>query len=288
MRATTCGLATAAEIPACLALLPETRDKAAHWLIARRGGAFVGAAAVVWREAADPGGFPLWIRTPAEHRREGVGRALLAAAEDLVRAETNGLWSMDPVPDASDAAQFMLSTGFAPTVRELRFQADIARMLDNLSGIIGRARARGGVPDFEIVGLASAPLEPLAWLLSRSLGGGPLATMDGARRRLGRRDGDDRDRSLVAIRDGNIAGVLLWRVDAGIAVIDAKVVAEAWRGSWVNLLMMATALEQGLSEGLSQLRFHCLETVRDTMTLARRAEARTVLSQALYRRPIAA
>ena len=286
MPATTCARATAAEIPACLALLPETRDKVAHWLIACRGGAFVGAAAVVWREAADPGGFPLWIRTPAEHRRTGVGRALLAAAEDLVRDETNGLWSMDPVTDDSDAAGFLAATGFTAAARELHFQADIARMLETLHRLIGRASARGGVSGVKIVGLASAPLEPLAWLLSRSLGGGPLASMDGARRRLGRTDGDDRDRSLVAMRGGDIAGAILWRVEAGLAVVDARVVAEAWRGSWLNLLMLEAGLRQGLAEGLAEVRFHCEDTVRDTVMLARRAEARTVLSRARYRRPI--
>jgi hypothetical protein len=79
-----------------------------------------------------------------------------------------------------------------------------------------------------------------------------------------------------------LAGAILWRVVDGVAHVDARVVAPRWRGGWTNLLLLEAGLVAGLAEGLTRMRFHCDDTVRDTISLARRCAADELESGAYY------
>ncbi len=270
----TVDLASDAEARACLALLPEARGAGAELLIARCDGVLAGAAAIGWQSWSRPSGFPTQIHVVPSHRRLGVGRRLLAAAADLAREETDGLWSFAPSPDDAPAAAFMTACGCRRMKRRHHFEGDLGALLADITPLLDRLRRRPAFQAPAIVPLAEAPLDEIAWLVSRELGGGPMGAM--ARLRHETRAGSA-DRSQAAITQGEVAGVILWRRDADDgATVSARVVGARWRGGPVNLLLLEAGLRAGQAEGVARVRFHCDEDVVDTLALARRAQAREV------------
>jgi hypothetical protein len=75
---------------------------------------------------------------------------------------------------------------------------------------------------------------------------------------------------------------MLWRAEDGAAVVDARVVAPAWRGDWPNLLLLESGARQARAEGLERLQFHCDDDVADTLSLARRCGAREMPPKARF------
>jgi hypothetical protein len=87
---------------------------------------------------------------------------------------------------------------------------------------------------------------------------------------------------MLAMLDGEPAGVLLWRAQDDVAIVDVNVVSKRWRSGWPNLLMLEKALLRGQEIGLQHIRFHCDETVIDTKNLARRGEGEEIDRKARY------
>jgi GNAT superfamily N-acetyltransferase len=259
------------EVPACLAVLPEIGGVPAEFLIARMNGEFAGAAAVLWANWAEPAGFNFAVRVFEAARTRGVGRALVAAAAKLADGETDGLWSSQAIPPASAAARFLESCGFEPRRREHYFRAGVANMLDHIGPLARRYRGHGHIPDdAEVVSLsnAEAQLEEIAWLIAREFNTSPIVNVQTLRRRLG----ETGDHSLIARLGGEVAGVLLWHIQDGIAVADVRVVSKRWRSGWPNLLLMESGLQLARDLGLQEMKFFCDETLNDTMKLAKRGE----------------
>ena len=282
-----CALALPSEAPACLALVPEAHGLAPEWLIARRDGAFAGAAALFWRSWSTPGGFPLWLRVPEVHQKQGVGRALVEAARALARGETAGLWSMTPVADGSPAAAFLTACGFDARRREHHFQADIAIMLSVVSAKAEQARARGGAAArAELVDLTERHLEAVSWLISGEMGGGPLANLRGARQRMASPKGEHWRGSQVALVDGEVAGAILWRMEQGVGVVDMAVVAERWRREHLTVIMMERCMALCLAEGVTQGRFHTQDSVENTFGVSRRLQSNATSTEARYYCPL--
>ena len=276
-------LASEAEAPACLALLPEAQGVPVELLIARRGGAFAGAAALYWRSWFQPSGFPVLVHVLPLERRRGVGRQLLAEAALLAAAETDGLWALKAARSDSLEALFMQACGFVPRRQQHHFQARIAALLEHISPLTARLRTHGRVPEgVRIAPLSDAPLEEVGWLVSAELGGGPMEALQRLRRRGASPDADPLDRSLAIMKDDHVAGVMLWRLEQGLAMVDARVVSPRWRNGWPNLLLLEASLLRARDEGVTEFRFYCDETVRDTLRLAQRAAAAEVASDALY------
>jgi hypothetical protein len=212
-----------------------------------------------------------------------VGRRLLREAAALASRETDGLWSLKAAQPDSPEALFMQACGFVPHRRQHHFQARINVLLEHLSPLVARLRARGRVPaDVRIASLADAPLEEVGWLVSAELGGGPIEALQRLRLRGGAADSDPLDRSLAVLHDGHVAGVMLWRLNDGIATVDARVVAPRWRNGWPNLLLLEASLLRARAERVTDFRFYCDDTVRDTLRLAQRAAAIEVRNDALY------
>src|SRR5665213_1817643 len=209
------------EAPACLALLPEILGAPAEFLIARSNGAFAGAAAVLWANWAEPAGFRVQLRVLKSARGRGIGRQLVAAAAELADGETEGLWSLQAAPPESPEAKFLQACRFAPRKREHYFQIGVARMLDHIGPIAQRYRARGHMPEeAEIVFLSEVDgsLDEVAWLIAREFNSSPFVNLQ----TLNRRRADGADRSLIARIDGELVGVLLWRVEDGVVILEAR------------------------------------------------------------------
>jgi GNAT superfamily N-acetyltransferase len=264
------------EARACLALLPEAHGAPVELLLARLDGAFAGAAGVHWQSWTKPAGFPASLCVLPPYRRKGVGRALVTALADLVGEETDGLWSHTRIEPDGEAERFLLAVGAVARRRQYHFDGEVRRLLDHIAPLAARLRRGDDAGDIAIVPLAEAPLEEIGWLISSELGGGPSTALRRVRARAAmsagaEADGQGRDRSMAAIRDGEVAGVLIWRVDDdGAAVIDARIVAPSRRGGAVNLSLLEAGLLRGREEGIERMRFHCDDAVPDTIKLARR------------------
>jgi GNAT superfamily N-acetyltransferase len=277
------GRAQEAEAAACLALLPEARQLPAELLIARRDGALAGAAAVVWRSWAKPGGFPTLVHVLPQVRRRGVGRALMTAAQALTRSEAEGLWSLESVELDGPAAGFLTACGFEPARRQAFFQARTAAMRERLGPLLERLRSRGRIPaDARVVPLREAPLEEVGWLVSKEFGGGPFSALNRLAARNRNTGISTEDKSQVLLHDGRVGAVVLARMDYGVGVVDARVVAPGLRGDWASALVLEQVLTRAEAESVAEFRFHCDETVLDTLHVARRAGARQTATKALF------
>jgi GNAT superfamily N-acetyltransferase len=283
MRMITITRADESEVPAALALLPEARQMPAELLLARHDGRLAGAAAVMWRSWATPGGFPLQVQVIPEMRRQGVGRRLVEAAIKLARGETPGLWSLEPTPIEGPAAAFLTACGFSIGRHQRSFQATGQALRANVAPALARMSARGRVPtDGRVVPLAEAPLEAVSWLVSAEFGGGPFRALQNLAGRVAERGISTEDMSQVVMQGDKVAAVLLARMDYGVAVIDARVVAPDARGGWAGALQLDAILQWGLKRGVAEFRFQCDDDVRDTLALARRSDARELEQKALF------
>ncbi len=278
----TVAMAPETEAAACLALLPEAAGAPVELLVAKRAHAVVGAAAVWWRNDSDPAGFPLSIHVLPPERRRGIGRRLLDAAIDLALDDALGFWSRAAALDGAPDAAFLVACGFQPRRREHHFEAAIDALLADVRPKAGRLRDRGRVPnDVRIVPLAEAPLEEVGRLLSRELGSVPARATERLRRRANAPD-DIADRSRVAMRGGEVEGAILWKIENGVAIVEARVVHPRNRGGWLNVVLLEDGLARGKAEGLERLRFHCDDTIRDTLSLAKRCDAVEAEPRAYY------
>jgi hypothetical protein len=228
-------------------------------------------------ELVETGGLPVSVHVVPTERRRGVARRLLEAAADLSSEETDGLWTFNAYDEDDVATLFVEASGFQRQRRVHYFQARIDDLLGNIGPLLARSRRRGaGAAPLIIEPLGDAPLDEIGWLVSAELGGGPAAA---AARMRAQTAPDSRvnDRSQVARAGDAVAGVILWRIDPDdVAVVDARVVAAPWRGGATNLSLLEAGLLRGKAEGLTEVRFHCDDTIRDTLSLARRAQAREI------------
>ena len=271
--------ASESEAPACLALLPQLKGAPAEFLIAREDGVLAGAAGLAWRSWSDPPGMPLSIEVLPLARRRGVGRRLFEAAAALAAGETQGLWSPRPSAPDSVEALFLQACGFRRQRRRMHFESSTDALLDHVRPLAERLQATGRLPpDARIVPAAEAPLDELGWLVSAEFGGGPFEAAD----LLRHKSANAADRSLALICGQTLIGAVMWRIEDGVGVVEALLVAPGWRGGWPNLVLLQAGLERGKGEGYETFRFDCDETVLHTMELARRCGAREVARADLY------
>ena len=217
----------------------------------------------------------------------GVARALLQEATVLAAKDTEGFWSASPVHADSDAAGFMQACGFHPRRSTHYFRARFDVFSQHLTPLLNRLKAHGRIPqNARLAPLSEAPLEDISWLVSTEFGGGPFRTLHGLQRRSQGAIAELNDRSVALLHDEEVAGVMLWKVEdrdgRPTAVVEARVVAPRWRNGWPNLVMLESVIVQGQAEGLAEFIFHCDDTVRDTLSLARRSAAVEIDQNSLY------
>ena len=270
------------EKPACIALMPRLPASATEWLIARRDGGFAGAAGIMWESSRKPGGFPLEVRVLARHRRRGVGRKLVGAAVTLTEGEADGIWSFDALPLSSPEASFAEACGFSAERREFHYVVDNETLLNDTRAIAERMRTRGRIPESAEVRYlreGGAPLDEIAWLISKEFGSHPMANLDA----LLRCSQDPDDHSLYVRVNDELVAAMLFHVEGELAVVDVRVAAKRWRNGWPNLVMLENALSWAKAAAVTKARMFCDEGVHDTINLARRGGEMVDVKARFYR-----
>lgn len=273
--------ADAAALPACFALLPALAGVEAVMLTARDAeGTLLGAAGVLWRGWNVPAGMPAWVEVLPDSRRRGVGRALLAGLARLAAAESDWLWAILPVDEASDAAAFARACGAQARKRHFFFEARGSAFTDDMGSVVARLRRAGRIPaDLTMTVLSEANIEQVKWLIAERMEAPPPRMDQLLARGLAEPPETapvDRERSCVLVTgDGSVAGALLVRRVPGedASEVVCNVVDPRWRNGWANPMLLHAFTARSLAHGIDRMRFSCDEDVRDTIRLARRSGA---------------
>lgn len=270
-----------------LLLPPAFAAGAAETLVALSGaGAILGAVAIGWGHAlsrqGEPACFPVLVHVVPSARRQGIGRALVAAAAAHCRADADGIRTWSAVANGSEAAAFLTAVGFARHRRMLFFETDGAAfhaMVERLRA--GLERAGRIAAGSRIAALHEAPAKAVVALLAADFPA-PAAEI---LRRLQRAEPDsfDLDRSVALFVGEELAGGLLYSWNDGLPAIDALAVAPSFRNTSAVVLLLTAATRNGLDGGATRFRFSCGEDNRDTIKLARRCGAKAIRVEAEYR-----
>jgi GNAT superfamily N-acetyltransferase len=235
-------------------------------------GEIVGVAAIAWQSWGIPPAFPLWIHVCEAWRRQGIARALLRHAARDCREDIDRLCSWTALEESSAAAAFARAVGFEVARRKLYFEAEGEPLLSAISPIYERLRAAGRIPaDARVVTLRDAPYARVARLVSETFDSRydyALAAVHGPESQ-----GYDRDSSVVLLLGGTVCGALLYRWSDSVAEIGVNVVAPHVRRRWANVALLYQATRNGFNRGGRRVRFHCDDTVTDTVNIARRIGA---------------
>jgi GNAT superfamily N-acetyltransferase len=265
-----------AEWRICRMLLPETFAYAASrsYLLALREEAprVVGAAS--FRSAPDSVGH-LRLHVVPGFRRRGVGSQLLAQA---AAGGPRTVWGTAEILSEPAAEQFCECNGLERVESLTTVEAEIAGMREYL----GRLRARLSLPPgARVVPLVHAPLEQVAALHARLVAHeGELSPW---RARVANTPG--MERSIVAMLEDRVVGILLWDLEADTAVVRSRAVSPEHRSGWVNVMLQAEALDAGWAAGVRRVRFFYTDSNRDTRKLAARFQAEVVTVVARFVRP---
>jgi hypothetical protein len=92
------------------------------------------------------------------------------------------------------------------------------------------------------------------------------------------------DISPVVMIDDRVAGILLGELEGATAVVRSRVVVPGYHGSWVNVMLLAEALDIGWAGGGRRARFSYTDSNRDTQKLAIRFRAEVTSVIARFRR----
>ncbi|HLK19915.1 MAG TPA: GNAT family N-acetyltransferase [Bryobacteraceae bacterium] len=247
----------------CRMLLPETFHNAAarNYLIGIRDEAPRIVSAAAYRQTPDAITH-LRIHVVPAFRRQGVGSRIV---ERLAR---EGVGSMSGVAEMETAAKtFCERNGFDLKESLTTVEAEMAEMKE----FTGRLRARLQLPPgARVIPLEQAPVDQVASLHAQHVAQeGELNQWRGLLAQS-----PEMNISPVAMLDGQVAGILLGKVEGDTAVVETRVVAPGRYGSWVNATLLAEALAIGWAHGARRARFSYTDSNHDTQKLARRLGAK--------------
>jgi hypothetical protein len=232
----------------------------------------------VLRNTTHPG-FRCLVRVLPEHRRQGIGRALIAAVQaEARRWNLPYLHAWHPVDAHGAEAAALQALGFRTLSLMHHFVGSTERSLLASARLEASLRARraeqGGVV---VAPLHTVPRDQVVSLYQRQLGGSGEAIGQHIAQVLG----DEAARALsVAAWDGQrVHGFLLLALKSGMPHADFWVTEPDQRHGWVAALMLHESLRRLAAAGFTQHRFHCNEHVRATMNFARRSQAECVALQ---------
>ena len=276
-----------AEARACRMLLPEmfTPSQAPDLLVAVAETAprLAGALALGWHPDPKDGALQVLLHVVPSWRRRGVGRALIEAA--VARCRAPRLRALQPVPAESDAAAFLSASGFGEFDLILYFETDGAAFLADMQSIKQRLQRTGRVPGgASVVRLRDAPPQPVADLVSRHFPRSPAQIM--ARLDPSSPAAYDLHNSVALLLDGAVRGALIYNWNGGLPIIEIRVVDQALRGGWANVLLLEQATRHGIECGATRFQFFADTHVTDTMALARRAGAVLIKTERHFWRPV--
>lgn len=227
---------------------------------------------------------------PAVFRRRGIGSALLDGLVALARSK--GFERLSAMPEAEevrDAEPFLTARGFATFDRLTTFEARIDAMAAWLSERRRWLLERGAIPSgARIVLLPEAPIEPVALLHARAIGGDRAQLLDAFRKLAQLPQG--RDTSVLLV-DGIVRGFHQCEFKDDLSATFAIAVDESLRAGggdagWASLLLLAERVEACIGSTVVRARFSCLSNARATLRLAQVFDAEVVARRPLLVRTI--
>jgi GNAT superfamily N-acetyltransferase len=252
------------EWPICRMLLPETfaNPTSRSYLLGVRDEAPRIVAAASYRPAPESL-TNLRMHVVPAFRRQGVGSQIV---EYLA---VNGARSISGIAelDKELAAEAFCSRNRFERVESLTtVEAAMSEMRDYTS----RLRARFELPaGAQIVPLSEAPVDQVAALHAQHVAQeGELNQWRGLVAHT-----PEMNISPVVMIDGCVAGILLGKLEGATAVVHTRVVAPGYHGSWVNVMLLAEALDIGWAHGARRARFSYTDSNQDTQKLAKRFRA---------------
>ena len=268
---------------ACRMLLPD-KPGVVGWsqlLVAKDAatGAILGAAKGM-PVRMESGQFQLRIavHVPKPFRRRGVATALVEQLAAHGREQGFESLSVLLEPEERDGAlPFLGASGFQTIDRMTTFEARVER--GGAAWLCERRRwliDRGEIPaTAEIVPLSAAPIQAVAELHARSIGGA-AAYLAASLADLARSP-DGRD-TVVLLIDGVVRGYHRREIKGDLVTTHALAVTEDLRGGgassgWAGLLLLADRAEEYMKQGVVRSRFSCLSNVRPTLRLAKISQA---------------
>ena len=281
------------EARACRLLLPEMFDahQAPELLVAvlhdkeaPEKSRLVGAAGIA--PGYGPGrGSALLVHVTPSFRRRGVGRALIEAAVASCRGRSAVLRALRPVPEESQAAQFLAACGFERIDRIVHFEVDGLPFYADILAVRQRLESHRRIPqNARIVKLCDADPDAVTDLVCRS-----IETSRAYVRSRFRRDCAnpyDTQNSVVLKVDDEVRGALIYNWSGGAPMIEVRAVDSSLRGSWANALMLEEATRNAKERGALRFRFFASDKLTETMSLARRAHADEIRIELQYARPV--
>jgi N-acetylglutamate synthase-like GNAT family acetyltransferase len=178
--------------------------------------------------------------------------------------------------DRDGALPFLGARGFQTVDQMSTFEARVERMAAWLFERRCWLIDRGEIPaTARIVPLSEAPIEAVAELHARSIGG--VAPHLAASLTELARSPDGRD-TVVLLIDGVVRGYHRVEIKGDLSTTHALAVTEDLRGGgagsgWAGLFLLADRVEECTRRGVLRSRFSCLSTVRPTLRLAKIFEA---------------
>ena len=281
------------EARACRLLLPEMFDahQAPELLVAVLHDVeapdmprLVGAAGIA--PSYGPGrGSSLFVHVTPSFRRRGVGRALIEAAMASCRGRWTVLHALRPVPEESQAAQFLAACGFEPVDRIVHFEVDGLPFYADILAVRRRLESHRRIPpNARILRLCDADPDAVADLVCRSIETSRAYVR--SRLRPDCANPYDMRNSVVLTVEGQVRGALIYNWSGGVPVIEVRAVEPSLRRSWANALMLEEATRNAKERGALRFRFFASDKLTETLSLARRANAEQIRIEVQYARPV--
>jgi GNAT superfamily N-acetyltransferase len=281
------------EARACRLLLPEMFDahQAPELLVAVLHNAeapdksrLVGAAGIA-PSYGPRRGSAVFVHVTPSFRRRGVGRALIEAAVASCRRRWTVVHSLRPVPEESQAAQFLAACGFEPVDRIVHFEVDGLPFYADMLAVRRRLESHRRIPpNVRIVRLCDADPDAVADLVYRSIETSRAYVR--SRFRPDCANPYDMRNSVVLTVEGQVRGALIYNWSGGVPVIEVRAVDPSLRGSWANALMLEEATRNAKERGALRFRFFASDKLTETLSLARRANAEQIRIELQYARPV--
>jgi len=263
-------------------LLPGLADVCDGFVaIERETGLVVGAAGVtqsVRPQSPRGPGVGLHVIEPA--RGKGIGRQLLSAIESVASARAaEAIFAAHRVELGTVAESDWIRLGFSSHETVETQRLPLAQFEPRLGPLLGRMHDR--IPaSARIIPLYRANLPGVLTLHLDCMGGD---RGDVYRRLRGDGTGAFHPRySKVLTVDGRIVGcILAHRKDQETAIVDADIVAPAFRGGWANVWLKLEATRGALRLGIKNFEYTSFDHYADTRSFTRKLGGTTVKTTAL-------
>lgn len=231
-----------------------------------------------------PASLPYYAFVKPEYRLRGIGRMLLKATEaQTLTWNKKALSAWYKVRPASEDSRIWGALGFRCQPGKVSHYAlDLSAFLEYVEPLYNNLIEHNRFPaDYNIIPLSKASVGQIIQLQVEFIGG-KAGYLD---RRL-RGHGQypfNLALSQVLMVGRNIGGYILARFNhAHELIVESRVVSPAYRGKWVNLMLMRSAALNAVKQGLTKIHFVAGILQPDTQKLARRLSPNSAYKTDVY------